>query len=560
MSVTPVGSTQGGTYEGGRGGQTPLLPIGTLLSAQIVAKLDNNMLRLMTTFGPMTVRPAGEMAAQIPTTGVLHLAVSGHPPGGGLQLSVLPDGDAKPGTGPYPILREVMVAPGRAIPAQQTPPQPQAPQAPQTPTMTVGTQVPATVANGVGGLQLVTPNAVFRPQVAIPFAPETRLVMVLQPDMQTVRLIPLQAQANLPSGQPNPYQALSNQGQPALQMARAIDIPLAKLPILPPAQPSAGQNLGVVMDEAAKALQQSQMSAAPLFQNLSQVMSSPAAQVQNSPLMALATQLLGFRLDPKGGLSGDQLKQAVKNSGLFRENGLANLPSGMRVLPQDMKTLLMRLETLLRAAGQEPRAGGILPPAGSPDRPLPPQRGMMFEAPMSQMRAVMGQPGQVSAAQLMADVQGALARLQLLQLASLPDAAERVQAELAGREIVRREVQLEIPMALQERTTVLQLHIEQEGQRKKEGEEDSQHWRLNFSLQLGPQGAVNAQVNMRGGRFGILLWAEDAELREEMRNNMHRLRKMLGEMGVDISELDCRKFALPRRKGTGTGQMMDATS
>jgi len=426
----------------------------------------------------------------------------------------------------------------------------------QPPVLRLGQPMMMTVSNGQnGGQQLLSPAATINAKIALPFVPGTQVSLALQPDGQSVRLTPMLPPA-LAGGAPiagvgsNPYAAAGQGSALVPNSAKAVDVPVSSLMAAPPQ--TGGASNSMLSDVRAQALA-AQAAMAPMFANLSQMMRPSAPTPLPPDLAALASQILGLRMDGDKGISADKLKTAVARSGLLHE---ASLGKG---LPQqamsDMKGLLARLGAAL---GQYVSKEEMAQLAKEGAKPMPPQRGSLFEATPQQM-ARMGAGGEVLLPQLARDVEAALSRLKLLQLASTSEKAE-AQGDTAPREGVRREMQLELPLQFHNRTTMVQMLVEEERQRRGEEGEGGANYRVHFSMQLGGQGAVNAQVNLGGGKFRVFLWAEDAELRNEVRGGLERLRANLQELGLDLAEIECRKFQLPQKGKTLPGQLMNEVS
>ena len=567
MGLPPVRGSLGAGFDGGGTRSLPQLPTGTLLTAQITAKLDANLLKILTPFGSITVQADADALPQLPTGGQLHLAVAGHDKGA-LQFHLLPEG-GKPADGQLPLLREVPARPGGAVP-QQTPQQtgqqaplkagqqgvPSSLGQPSPPVLRAGQPltgqlVTASLPNGQQGQQILTPLGAIRPTVPLAFPAGTQLAITLQPDGQTVRLTPVVVQGGQAQGAANPYQAMAGAGK-AMVAGKAVDIPVSQLLAVPPQTSAGGEK--TALDAAKAAALASQGSAAPMFANFAALAASGKAPLPPD-LAALAARVLGLKLDASNGVSANALKTAIRDSGLFHE---ANLAKGLpQAAGNDLKSLLLKLTEGLKPllpkeqGGQAQKSDGL-------DRPLPPQKGMMFEAGNNQSARILA--GNSDLPELAKQVEAALSRLKLVQLAN---AAEKPDGPQDGSrpEAMRRELQVEVPLHYQARVSMMQLHISEERHKQPEGEEgDPRSWRVHFSMQLGGQGAVNAQVNLSGGKFRVFLWAEDAELRAEVRGNLERLRVSLSELGLNLAEVECRKFQLPQKGKTLPGQLMNEVS
>jgi hypothetical protein len=165
--------------------------------------------------------------------------------------------------------------------------------------------------------------------------------------------------------------------------------------------------------------------------------------------------------------------------------------------PQDLKAALLAL----RQAMRDPAADTPAPA----QRPAPPAReaGLSPQAPAP---ATLPERADLSALaeHLRPQVEQALARLTLHQLASLPDGA-------SGGWM------FEIPVATPQGTAMAQFEIERGGAGSGGGGDAAQPWRARFSIDIEPLGPVHVHVAMSGGKAAVSVWAERADSLEWLR-------------------------------------------
>jgi hypothetical protein len=125
---------------------------------------------------------------------------------------------------------------------------------------------------------------------------------------------------------------------------------------------------------------------------------------------------------------------------------------------------------------------------------------------------------------LLDEVDGAIARQTLLQVASLPDRADgATRGEAAGPRW-----NFEIPFATPQGTAVAQFEIAREGKREEAGEVKPV-WQARFTIGIEPVGPVHAQILLAGERASVRLWAERPTAATALRENMSELSRALRE-------------------------------
>jgi hypothetical protein len=176
---------------------------------------------------------------------------------------------------------------------------------------------------------------------------------------------------------------------------------------------------------------------------------------------------------------------------------------------------------ILSAAAADPAPDAASPPAATataspPDSagPAPPYRGgpVTAQPPAAPTLAVTAEPA-VVVQRLLQETGGALARQELLQLASLPEAATDARAAETPRAEQGQRWMFEIPFAAPQGTAVAQFEISRDGRRKPSanspgGEAAEPVWRTRFSIDLEPIGPVHAHLALSGERVQVSLWAE----------------------------------------------------
>lgn len=153
------------------------------------------------------------------------------------------------------------------------------------------------------------------------------------------------------------------------------------------------------------------------------------------------------------------------------------------------------------------RSGLPLPPARGPSKPPPPYAG----GPISAQAAVpsdlpQGLTPADLARQLLKGADGAIARQELLQIASLPE--PRAEAERPIETRGSRWV-FDLPFHTPQGIAVAQFEISRDGGGGADsGREVERTWRARFSLDVEPLGPVHVQIALTGACTRVGLWAE----------------------------------------------------
>ena len=302
---------------------------------------------------------------------------------------------------------------------------------------------------------------------------------------------------------------------------------------------------------AVQAAASRQGGLAPLLADLEQAVKTEALP---QSLAAVAARLLDGRLSPDA-VSAAGLRQALARSGLFFEASLAaGLPSDPSS-PQglDLKAALLVLRQMLKAwVESEPRTGsaGFTPTASAPP---PPYRGAppSAQAPARTSLPAYAPAGAV-AQRLLVETDAALARHTLLQVASMPEAD-------SGSHPTARAAQwaFEIPFALAQGSAIAQFEITRDGHAA--GAEPSFTWRVRFSVNVEPMGAVHALIALAGGRAAVTLWAEREASAAHLRASSGMLEDALRAAALEPRDIEFRVGA-PAAPASAAGRFLDRAS
>jgi hypothetical protein len=147
---------------------------------------------------------------------------------------------------------------------------------------------------------------------------------------------------------------------------------------------------------------------------------------------------------------------------------------------------------------------------------------------------------------LQQQAQGALARVQLSQAASVDKAGEPTRW------------MFEVPIATPDGTAIAQFELSRDG-RGAGGQAGDPSWRARFSVNVSPSGPVHADMLLGKGRARVTLTAEDADAREALSANQDDLVQALAaEQGPDVA---VRVIGgAPPRPSQPPGQLLDRRS
>lgn len=284
-------------------------------------------------------------------------------------------------------------------------------------------------------------------------------------------------------------------------------------------------------------LVQLQQSPGPLIESLGRQLAHLPPAVAQAASQLLAQRLPLDRAPP----TAVALKAAVLQSGIF-------LDAPARAAgPPDIRTALIQLRSaLLNWTG-----GGIDPVAPASRRPPPPMRGAQPRAPLLPTPPIPddGSPPQETARHLLAQTEGALARLKLMQLTS-----ERNDQRL-GTATAPAEWNLELPLLVGRELAMAQIQIGREAREQKSGREQS--WRLRFALRLSAIGEVGAHIALTGRRTSVALWAENPETAAVLEDMLPDLSHALAAKGLEVGTLTIKRGA-PQPAAAAPGHLMDA--
>jgi hypothetical protein len=350
-------------------------------------------------------------------------------------------------------------------------------------------------------------------------------------------------------------QAASDVAAVATQLVAEVAATLTEnlpgsLPTAPP--PSA---LTTMVGQAAT----QQGSLAPLLADLAMAVNSPAMPAD---ARATAAQILAAQAPLGADVTAQQLQAATQSSGVFLEASLAaSVVNGETAVPvnvqQDLKALLLQLTSELapfvqaptqaKTSGSTPTPRGMMV-RGASDPPEPPVGGGPTTGQAASRPSLDPQAHTDTLVRtLQQEAQGALARVQLSQAASVERSGETTRW------------MFEVPIATPGGAGVAQFEISRDGRGPGAGDEAEPSWRARFSINAAPSGPVHADVLLGKGRARVTLMAEDAIAQLALAAHQDELTQALAaEQGPDVAVRVVG--GAPPRPRQPAGQLVDRRS
>jgi len=199
--------------------------------------------------------------------------------------------------------------------------------------------------------------------------------------------------------------------------------------------------------------------------------------------------------------------------------------------------------TLQATAGAAAGTGGTAPSSLPTGALAPPLRGSM-PVPQPAVQGSLALLARVAdfRTDLLQQVEAALARIQLHQLAALPREGERGLLEWL----------LEVPIRRGDDIDLWSMRIFAEHrQQQHEVRRQLPSWSVQLAFDLPGLGPIQAQVQLAGEQVSTRFWAEQQDTLPLLREHMHELRQALSDAGLDVDQLECQPGPRPAVKSTG---------
>jgi len=298
-------------------------------------------------------------------------------------------------------------------------------------------------------------------------------------------------------------------GQPlSLRVEKAGPLPELRL-LIPP-------DLAQLRASALKQVLPRQQPLGPLLQRLSSLAGGGDPALPGQVRQAAAGVLAGLaKVDSRAFTA--ELGAALLDSGLFSESRLLH---GV-ARPTDLKLNLLRLLGLVKTLSGDPAllhrtpAKTATPPAA--------------EVPGEQARQALDKLGRL--------LDGALARIQTHQLASLP-----------GDDSGHQAWQFELPIMGRGQIDLLRILVRREAGPGSKAIAPRPVWSLTLQLEPPGLGPLRAHLRLQGETLSTRLWAEVPATAGLLQAHLPELRETLESSGLKVDRLEAHRARLPADK------------
>ncbi|OKO90029.1 flagellar hook-length control protein FliK [Bradyrhizobium sp. NAS80.1] len=154
---------------------------------------------------------------------------------------------------------------------------------------------------------------------------------------------------------------------------------------------------------------------------------------------------------------------------------------------------------------------------------------------------------------LLDDIDAAIARQTLLQVASLPD-----RTDASGHRIDPAVPQwnFEIPFATPQGTAMAQFEISRDGG-SESADPAKRAWRARFSLNVEPAGPVHALITLNGEKTFVRMWAERPATAQQLRAGVGELNQALTRAELKPGDIVVRDGTPPQPAPARAGHFLD---
>ena len=353
-------------------------------------------------------------------------------------------------------------------------------------------------------------------------------------------LISTQAALPLTPGQTLQVKVIATGSPPTLQiMTPDIEAPLASA-------------TADTLNQSLRAALPKQTPLSPLLANLVWLTRADGGNGSVLPpaVIETARQVFSSLSTPQEISTGAGLSASLQRSGLFLEARLSQTDT--TTLGTDFKAGLLRLrEVLLTTEATTPgkpaqtNPAALSAPAQMPSpsgatiearayaqaHMPPPLRGAALHA-QPVVGSTLAEPGlrAAPAAELLNQVQGGLARVQLSQLASLPTSDISPPAWL-----------LELPVRHAGESHVIQMRIEADAQssRQEQAGQERKDWSVTLALDLKGLGPLHIKVSVRDEKVSASFWADQSGTAELLTQHLDQLRVQMHKAGLEVASINC---------------------
>jgi hypothetical protein len=255
--------------------------------------------------------------------------------------------------------------------------------------------------------------------------------------------------------------------------------------------------------QALKRMLPRQRPLSELFERLHQLQSSsnpPDGRIKQA-MQELVERLISVE-HPRFRQS---LKTALSDSGLLTEHQLVNQePRG-----NDLKLNLLRLYDLVKTVLSQPG---------------PTQDSRLAQSPEQDLASLQSQSVIKQLTDLIKQLDGAIARIQTHQLASLPQNDQTPQVW-----------QFELPLLHKDRVDLHQITIKQEEDGSRT--DQSRIWSLTLQMNLQPLGPMRVQLRLQDKSLSTLIWVERQDTMKLLEHHLPELQQAFEQAHLEVKRL-----------------------
>lgn len=270
----------------------------------------------------------------------------------------------------------------------------------------------------------------------------------------------------------------------------------------------------------------------PLPPGIRQAIEQLAAIVPNRQALGSTPSALARGPDS---LAANQIRQWVEQSGLFAESRTARATDAP---PADLKLAIGRIvQQLLELQGQKADGFNRLTPIPSAD---------LVQAPLQFPAATSAQAPQFSAepasvGQMLRLLAGVLNRITVNQLHSqILSTRASADAPAPNNTLV-----MDLPwLNHNNEPRVMQLRVEEQtrdSDEERKTRSRNTEWKLSLAMNLDEAGPLHFDVSLGFGQVSAQVWAERQSTLKQAREQLPALRKSLNDLGLEVTDLECRR-------------------
>jgi hypothetical protein len=285
----------------------------------------------------------------------------------------------------------------------------------------------------------------------------------------------------------------------------------------------------------------------------------PAAQSSAPPLSAAID--LPDVLSPQPGAAPAATNADTTSPGrIVLTDALANAPraaaqGAVLTLLQEAQQEIPSANGNATTAKLAPQGAGGNEVAARNPTPPPPFRGSLpSPQPVAQPSIAPNAPLTATAHRLLEETDSAIARQTLLQVASLPDRADPMNARV---DQAAPRWNFEIPFATSQGTAMAQFEISGDGGGNDAAEGPSRVWRARFSLNVEPAGPIHALISLTGDRTSVRMWAERPATAAQLKAGAFELSQALSKAELKPGDIIIREGTPPLAVPAKAGHFLD---